>query len=809
MIVLEQATADAFARREIRIIPKLFLVVNSVDIDIPGNALISRPACSTSPVVSRTPVVRMDLELAATDEVKAKIDYRKKIRYQEYINGQLIDKFGGVIEHIEKGWAVKDGSVIETLRVICYSQSQLLKDFDYELIENAYLDGPATTSDIVALTPVLGHWVETVTKTSAATDVLLLENAWSPNAAGPSGFGGSIVRLPDGTTRTGGTDYLIQATPTTPMQILWVDAVEPATGVEYTLECRYVVGFVVPDSETYHTTTTPATMTPYQMIDVGTDPLDVEYGIAMIPQTNLARKATFSQSRSKPAFSYRRGSGTGAPTDYMTTWPQNAIDWNIEWEQGWAEVRNISVTDNPFIFSDNQYSVDDVMFVGAKELYWPDVSHTNNQIETKISNLYADAGLTTSLAASGVALGDYRIIGSKGDEALRQYRDNLPPNYIIYDSPSGVTKSLSMEQKATPDFVLSQVTGLKNKEVPQDIYTAVRVISLIGQGYVPINPDNVNYRGKWPDNPKYASDWLNIEHIWDGSISTYATLDYPTARIVLKSCGNSNIIERLKRINIRFEGMLTIYSIANIYCDGDTELSDSGYSQLIQPYAQYKVATGRSNNEGRFDVEIPTLSDRAIGYTHPESFILEFTTWAGCPTCKVYELEATVDIYTVGSAFLADVSPYDGTWSFVDISPVAGTAGYDSFYTYLKTVPESVLLSWMIYPQTISYYIANSIDPDIFIWLWWYHRVYTITTLPSLNPRRACEISKEYLEDFYRRAVIQEAPVVCEAQCEIGDTVQIDDPTTGESILRTIVGYRESGSWTEPMTTLELADYGA
>ena len=63
------------------------------------------------------------------------------------------------------------------------------------------------------------------------------------------------------------------------------------------------------------------------------------------------------------------------------------------------------------------------------------------------------------------------------------------------------------------------------------------------------------------------------------------------------------------------------------------------------------------------------------------------------------------------------------------------------------------------------------------------------------------------LDDTLRRATAQELDVIYEPAVELFDTVQVTDSASGAVTLQTVVGFRDGTSWTEPVTTLELANY--
>jgi hypothetical protein len=273
--------------------------------------------------------------------------------------------------------------------------------------------------------------------------------------------------------------------------------------------------------------------------------------------------------------------------------------------------------------------------------------------------------------------------------------------------------------------------------------------------------------------------------------------------MVFRTRGNGNIIERLRSLSIKFEGELTIYRVLN-QSGVDTTYGPYGYHPVIQPYARYRVKTGRASNEGSISLTFDSPSLRAEGGEHPETYILEFETWSGCPTCLVYNIEPVIDRYTLGLAFLTDEGAQDGTWSYPSLASANSPAdGYTTLYHHKKSVPNTVLRAWMLdynSPSTVG-------NEKEYYWNWWSHRVYEVNNVPSLRVREAGTLAKDYLEDFYRRATVQETDVIYEPAFEIGDTIEFYDPTTGETYNRVIVGYRDSNSWTEPTTTLELANY--
>lgn len=794
MITLDQATADAFARREIRIEPILEVledVTNQVWRQVPSSLLLSRPARTSSPVISRTPVMRMDAEVAPTDEMKALFLEQRFIRYREIINGQTFDRFFGNIHALEKGWDASEGVLREHIKVAAYSRSQRLGSLDYEDIFKPSLSGPPAGQG-VALGFMVYPQSEILEKAAAGNDYMSSQQAFCPNVVA-SNIYRAFVTKQDGTTVNAGTNFVIEVQGAYDLVVRWISSA-PATGESYRLIFYKVKGWVVPGSPSYWTAATVSVPSAYYMQPI---PLG-EYDIPLVAQASYPRKGYLSPHQSHPSFWMRAGSGVGAPTEVGLVAAELGL-FSVDWDRGCVQFNELGSSGKAYIFANQQYVAADIMFVGAKELYWPNEAAAVNQVEWRIELLYAAANVAVSLDATLVSLKDYRIEG-KGDTILRTLLDNTAPNYIVHDAPDGYVRGKYMAQAGSAQFHLTQIQALRNIEMPE-FYTMVRVKSAI----------DTDYSVKWKAADLIGFDTLpmfkssvfpNYWKIVDGRGSTFSqplTANLPQI-IAFRPMGTTNYIEIPKTFTVKSEGELRFFKAqadVNII-SGSAPVESArqylpGYDRVIGPTGSPKDVT----------LNMGDYSQAAFGGQFVESICVELKTHTLAPNPKLYTVGGTVDRYVLGIACISDDTSLglaNGAWGTRSIS---GPGGYDSTMTVrIQKVDTPLLEQWML-----NFKSANDpVTPKDFYWQWNRHRVLEIEE-PSLNRDQAQALAEAYLTDILRRATAQEVDVLVEAAVEIGDTVAIFDPTTNTTVNRLVVGFRDGSSFENPALTLELADY--
>lgn len=792
MITLDQATEDAFARREIRIEPILEIMADPSTgewTQVPNDLILSRPVRSCSPVVSRTPVTRLEVEIAPTAAMKALFIEQRFIRYREIINGQPFDRFLGNLEKPEKGWDIGEGVLKEHIKGIAYSRSQRLKNLSWDKVFRATAVGPAS-GEWVAAAFMLYPYSYASYKRSAGNDPAGATQIFSPNIAGAYQ---ATITLPDGTVKTAGTHFKIVVTAGTTLEVQWITGA-PATDTAYMLRGYRVYGMVIPDSPTYGTTTTPSTPSHYKMYPAP----DGEYDIPLVPQSNFAFKRYLSASKSKPVVYTRAGNGTGAPTEETDT-----DLFVFDYDRG-----HFTFTNNAgkaYIFAHQQELAADIMFVGVKELYWPDDTATANQMETQIEALYTDANVAVDLDPTLIGVKDYRLNG-KGDTCLKDLLTGVAPNYIIHDAPDGYVRGRYFEQKATADLRLTQVKALRDLESPE-FYTMVRVKSFIRtQEATQDRP--LDLMGTFPnyDSTKWPNNWYMFDGLVSPRKSTPLTSDLPLY-FAWKPQGNSNFLELPTEITVRGEGEFRFWrtlSYINLSLAG-TGVSLPGESSR-EYVAGFERVIAKTSSTKTVVVPVGDTSKWAQGGLHPEAIVCEVRAHStAVPAPFVVDLYSTVNVNTLGIACLtdeSDLSLAEGAWGTKFVSPDSGHENYGDLRVHVCKTSTAVLQQWMLNFQS-----ANT-DDKAFYREWGRHKVLEIEE-PSLSVYGACSLAQDYLTDIVTRSTAQEVDVLVEPAVELGDTVEIYDPTTDTTFRRLVVGWRDGNSFESPSMTLELADYSA
>jgi hypothetical protein len=817
MLALTQATAAAFAARQIRIEPILSVctdTVNNTWTIVPPSLLVARPARSSSPVLSRTPVMRMDIEIVPNPAMRALFLEGRIVRYQEVINGQLFDRFWGNLERPEPGWKMINGCPAPTLKVAAYSRSQRLTKLDYEVIYQATTVGPSATQAVV-LTYVVQQKCEVSFKQASGDDGMLIDHCFQPNTGV---YVATITIEGDPVGRTGGTHFtILYRAGSNDLAVHWISSA-PASGARYVVTFYQVVALMVPMVPTYWTfgSTTAAVSPVYVM---RADVPYSEYAPEMIDQSHFARQVRFSPSRSHPTVYTRAGSATAIAAE-----DTKAEEWSPNWSNGYVSPTPITgALGTVRIYAVTQYAATDVLLVGATQLLWPDATNAGNSLDFALATLCGAATVPNDFDAinpdprkTNISLGDYRL-KSKGDAALQTLLANVAVNYCVYDAPDGYTRGRYITQALIKDFSLTQVTALRDVALTNggrdkaDVYTMVRVRSPNVTGYqfnyvAPPSSGPPDVAGYFPafDSTKWTN-WMNMFESYSGTATpTGTTLDGVAGGYFMwcSSPISQNFIETVKTINFSFEGEIRVFrsTLPNaLVSTGTTLIPTEANREYLSGYERLNAPTG---SPVTVTINVPQLSSYGEGGVYPEQLWIELRGCTRCPAPNVHFITTTIDRAILAAACVTDqvIGGWSGAWQDHQVFPPLSVVG--DYRMQIKAATTDFLQRWMMNPSSCSG--ANTSN---FYWNWAKHRVKTVDSLTSLSLVAAEGLAKAYMDDSLRRATAQEADVLVEAAFEIGDTVAVTDAVTGLVANRTIVGFRDGSSFETPTTTLELADF--
>lgn len=235
--------------------------------------------------------------------------------------------------------------------------------------------------------------------------------------------------------------------------------------------------------------------------------------------------------------------------------------------------------------------------------------------------------------------------------------------------------------------------------------------------------------------------------------------------------------ERFKSLKLRFEGELRV----------NVAPGDAGF--ILPDFARARAVPGFQavQTAGIKDLAVTGVGALlSVEAQVPTFLVLEFHPSPTVAVPKLYELEFTVDTVLDRRAMLNDLDGVLNQWK-------ATGAGWD------RRVESDFLKRWLVNENRATNLSAFERE-------WWKHRN-KVLEIPGISGDRAAELSRLHMDDVLRRASAQEIDVVYEPMVQIGDTIELYDPTTRTTIRRMVVGYREGTNWEEPTTTLEVADY--
>lgn len=765
MIQIEQATAAAFARREIRILPLLTLVDESGnEVNIPASKLLARPSVATSPVLGKSPVRRLDVEIAPDPSIVHLFSEQQEIHYQENINGQWFEKFFGRIQTIEKGWAINNGAVVPSLNITCFSPSQRLADMDVDLFHKNKVRQAVTGAQYRPLTVIYERRKLYGTKASAGNDPVQHNAVWQANGGINAAkitwqeSNGAIIR-----TAFGGSTFKVGLT-NTALSIDWSTGTPsdlPPAGASYTLEVNCVVGFVVSNETTGYGGSAgllPGSWSAYELVT------SEENSIEAIEFTNLDYWRFFPPTIQQPFFVGRVGTfgSSAVPTDLPLR------DWECTFERGYFRyVGNGAVFDNT-----SPYGIETTL-VGVGGVFETEHGNIDNQAETFINTLlwYADAvkirSVNNGLEATGITLNEFHAVG-KGDVVLRQVLDAVPPNYVLYDDELGTTRGAFWTQKEVADYMLTTAKSLKDKEAPEMITRVV--VNAVVQNQL-IAPGDQFSPGVYNGGDNWQAAFVDNDTTW---------AQVPSGSNFFRVCWQLDHRRRFKSCKFRFTGeVLCMIGLDPV----DTGLLD-GEARLIPGYQHIITSAGAQKTVTITDTS--SVLSQATRYNNDSWLILEFRPVPGATT-KCFYAELFADVVTQQFAELrtnlTDTDPQG--WEQRELG-------------WRKQVTPEFLNRWLITTN------ANRDAPPGHFW--WQHRN-KVLELGGISRGKGKALAKTHLEDVMRRSVNQEVEVVCEPHAQLGDTVQVHDLQTGQVYNRLIIGMKDGKSFTEPTTVLELANY--
>lgn len=759
MITLLPATQEAFNQRKLKLHPVLTVIDEAgVETTVSPSQIITRPARTHSPLLTRSPVMRLDLDIVPSQAMLDLFKEQRRVKYVEIVNGQPIDKFSGHVWALDKGWAVKDGAVVASLKVTAYSESQRLKDADCELHHTHVTKQPPLGRGLV-LSPVLTTvYVHAKRQASGNDPIQDINCAWAPHTAGATAA--RIAWAADNgdvTERLGNADFSIVKNGTTgTLEVAWTSGA-PASGTAYQLRVTTPIAFVVRFTEGAPVTyfddqTTPQVMEPYTL---ASDQFTVE----SIPESDLAYCRYFTPSQSVPSVRIRQTGDGGAPVI------ANMADWEWTLERGYARYVGKGA-----IFDVAQIKGGEVQFVGVKGLYWPDPVSKLNTPEHLMTLLYDQAGglgvapsAYTGFDASGIVAAEFDA-AEKGEKVLTTVFNALPPNYLVYDGEDGKPRGRYMVQLAQAQLKLATVTGLKDKE-PPEMFTRLVVRSILENQPA----DTLELYDSFEQAAQVAGAFV----IDDDAVFAKPGVNQTWFRVVYPFDHDT----RFRSLKLRFEGELRVK-----VAPADASLAAPDHTRARGVPGFQAVQT-----DGIKEVTVANvaelLSPEALV---PSYLVLELHPTSAVASPKLYELDLVVDHVINRRAWLTDLEGAEGVWIEVGIG-------------WRKRVDTDFLKRWLVNE-------ARSSDPTTFDREWWKHRN-KVLEVPGIDGDRAKVLSRAHMDDVLRRATAQEIDVVYEPMAQIGDTIELYDPTTRQTLRRLVIGYREGTSWEEPTTTIEVADY--
>jgi hypothetical protein len=749
MIPLFPNTKAAFDERKIRIYPVLTVIDESGGKAVVAPELIiARPARSQSPVLSKSPVMRLDLELVPSDAMLALFKEQRRVTYAEIVNGQRFERFRGHVWALDKGWAVSNGAVVTSLKVTAYSESQRLAALDAELHHRSQVLTPGASAGLV-LRPVVAMHASYLVRAASGNDSYPVNAVWRPH----SGATVATARWKDaqGVTqeRTAGTHFTLRMTESGPVEVNWTSQA-PAAGTAYELTARIVLAWVAPSAfPTFDDFKTPSATDAYELS--GDEPT-----VEAIAEANFDYCRYFAPTSSRPVVYTRAGAGTGAAAKAV------ASDWDFALERG--QFRYVGT--RGLIFDEDDVLGGEICFVGAKGLAWPDTSNVANSPEALAGRLYELAGALPiapehygGFAFSGLTVAEFDA-ADKGDKLLQVVANAVPPNYIFYDDEEGLPRASFFAQSARPQLRLNSVKGLRDRE-PPEFFTRVVVRSVTEDQ----DPNWVQLTAGITAKNPYAA-------LVPGD-DTFA--EPAAAGVAMRLAYPFDHLERFKSLKVRFAGEASVRLAPD--AEGAPNMSKSWY------LPGYQVA---HHGEPK-DLTIGDLKGMvAMTGPAPTWLVVEVTASSVVAAPKLYHVELKVDRVLEAVAMLRDHDGVPGTW-------VETADGFE------LVVATDLLKRWLVNEDRAE-------DLETYRAEWWKHRT-KLVELGAVSRQRAKELARAHLLDVLRRATAQEIDVVLEPSVQLGDTVKLYDPTTGDTLHRLVVGFRESPDWDAPALTLEVADY--
>lgn len=782
MLTLNSGAKAAYEARQITIESVLYVYNDSgVKVAVPPSALLNRPRRRLSPILDKSPVMRLDLDLVPSPAIRALFVEERKIEYQELVNGQLFDRFFGRIKKIRGGWSIENGAAREAVKVSCMSPSQALTDYEDEAV---FTSSDGTLMDYWRLSCIFRYQPDEliyVVKGSGATSKDTLPS-WVTMVVDPhgngSGFGSEEKASATwytsadpvvGATAYHGVDFNVIVDTDDKLKIEWLGtAARPVDGLEYALYLKLPQGFVIKNPKSVFTpSATDATA--LDAVNMG-GVVTVE----QVPASMCDYERGWSPRFCLPVI-YRQLQGG-------TMDPQKNGDWQFQADRG--ILRYIGT--KGMILATRVPQAGWVTQLGIVYAYALDPGSAVNEATYYLDQLYGRASIPSgTFEASGIAIA-HGLLAGQGDEILRAYADNLPPNYVLYDDERGLPSGKLITQKGTADFKLRTLKALQSDEPPEKA-TLVRVWG---------SSEVVKRVAPNTGATAYPDGWDFPHRIKDGLDSTYATVNPASEKAWVEI--QNNWRRRIREVKLKFQGRLELHLrsyrrltppgyVTPQFGYGGSPLSD--VTAVFHATPQELVLTGFDQTPTRY------------GF-NDQIFLDLHRTWGGIEG-QMFECEVTFEEKSYGLAYLTNDPTLAATTGWQDVFVKLDNTAF-AYQAKARYYSPAVLSRWMLAPT-----VADGSPPDPFYDDQWRHRVKDVEDpgFYSVLGNTLRDYATQYLDDLLRQAAAQQATVVHEPTLELGDTVEVDDVPSGSTYNALVIGFEDGGSWTAPSTTIYLTNF--
>ena len=364
-------------------------------------------------------------------------------------------------------------------------------------------------------------------------------------------------------------------------------------------------------------------------------------------------------------------------------------------------------------------------------------------------------------------------------------RDGLPPNGYIHDRPSGKILVSAYRQKATPDLVLNNVSGVQIGSLPEPV-SSVTVRSF-GDPRLVTQDLEPTLGGTWTNGPRLFD---GVESVDYAQATSGATV---TFRIRLS---DATIFPTLTEIQI-----LGRQGVVEVYLDRYDSTSTVSRTGWLEGSGYFVLADGKPVVIKR--EQLQDLIAFAAGLQTAEyRLTLKFSddTMNGTKQAQVYEIKCYSEIETGWAAYLSDDTT-TGTGAYPTGWNTMNDQGFGSFYwvrdvgrarsfryadpAYLKRVLPLYNASW-----SSAFYRREYYD------------------LTRINQTECRRIAESYLDEYVRQGRTYTVSALIDPRVDLGDTVNV---TLGDGTSKDLFvwGIADDGNREDFMTTYTLLDYGA